>query len=86
MKEGPSGDQALWDKKVNASLSLEVLDSATSSLKEVLKLMTEGAEVENLDLAERKAKELYKTALNVWAKLKERQLIKTYGALHVETT
>jgi len=68
----------LRNKKANAELRLEVLDSTTNTLKEVLKLVVEGAEVKDLGLAERKAKELYRTALDVWAKLKERQLMRTY--------
>lgn len=60
--------------KACITLKLEVLDEATRTLREVLELMAKGAEVEDLNLAERKAKELYRTALDVWAKLKERQL------------
>jgi len=73
-------------ERAKASLSLEVLDSTTNTLREVLKLVIEGAEVDDLSLAERKAKELYRTALNVWAKLKERQLVKSYGASRDDMT
>ncbi|MEM0217247.1 MAG: hypothetical protein QXM73_00645 [Candidatus Nezhaarchaeales archaeon] len=61
--------------KAYTSLRLELLDETTRTLREVLELVIKGAEVEDLNLAEKKAKELYRTALNVWAKLKERQLI-----------
>jgi hypothetical protein len=72
------------DEKVNAGLKIEVLDSTANILREVLKLVLEGAEVEDLSLAEKKAKELYRTALDVWAKLKERQLVKRYEASRVD--
>lgn len=61
--------------KACRDLKLEVLDETTKTLREVLELVVKGAEVEDLNLAEKKAKELYRTALDVWAKLKERQLI-----------
>jgi len=86
MEERSLEGGTLRDKKVKTGLDLEVLDLTTNTLKKVLKLVIEGADVEDLGLAERKAKELYRTALNVWAKLKERQLMKTYEASRVKTT
>jgi hypothetical protein len=80
MKERALEGEISRGERAKACLSLEVLDSTTNTLREVLKLVIEGAEVDDLSLAERKAKELYRTALNVWAKLKERQLVKSYGA------
>jgi len=80
MKERALEGEISRGERAKVSLSLEVLDSTTNTLREVLKLVIEGAEVDDLSLAERKAKELYRTALNVWAKLKERQLVKSYGA------
>jgi len=84
MRERALEGEASRDKKVDANLKLEVLDSTTNILREVLKLVVEGAEVEDLSLAERKAKELYRTALDVWAKLKERQLMRTYEVPRVD--
>ncbi len=78
MREGALEGEALRHKKANAGLRLEVLDSTANTLREVLKLVIEGADVEDLSLAERKAKELYRTALDVWAKLRERRLVETY--------
>jgi len=86
MTKRSSGDKAPRSGKVSTTLELDVLDSATSTLREVLKLVIEGAEVEDLSLAERKAKELYRTALDVWAKLKERQLMRTYDVSRVDVT
>ncbi|GEM_PF-3171416 len=86
MTKRSSGDEAPRSGKVSTTLELDVLDSATSTLREVLKLVIEGAEVEDLSLAERKAKELYRTALDVWAKLKERQLMRTYDVSRVDVT
>lgn len=86
MKERALEGEISRGERAKASLSLEVLDSTTNTLREVLKLVIEGAEVDDLSLAERKAKELYRTALNVWAKLKERQLVKSYGASRDDMT
>jgi len=86
MKGRALEDDISRDEKAKASLSLEVLDSTTNTLREVLKLVIEGAEVDDLSLAERKAKELYRIALNVWAKLKERQLVKSYGVSRDDMT
>jgi len=78
MTKEPLGDEVLKEEKAGASLKLEVLDLAASILREALELVIEGAEVEDLSLAERKAKELYRIALDVWAKLKEKRLMKIY--------
>jgi len=86
MREKVLEDGALESGRARTSLKLEMLDTATNTLREVLKLVTEGAEVEDLSLAERKAKELYRTALGLWAKLKERRLMRTYEHLNVSTT
>ena len=86
MKERALEGEISRGERAKACLSLEVLDSTTNTLREVLKLVIEGAEVDDLSLAERKAKELYRTALNVWAKLKERQLVKSYGASRDDMT